>query len=96
MLANGGELDGRRILGRKTVELMRSNHLPGGADLRAFVLPGGYGEVGFDGMGFGLTVAVSNGPIPNAAAGSPGEFMWAAPPRPRSGSTRPKSWSSSS
>ena len=76
MLANGGELDGTRILGRKTVELMRSNHLPGGADLRAFALPGGYGEVGFDGMGFGLTVAVSNGPVPNAAAGSPGEFMW--------------------
>jgi CubicO group peptidase (beta-lactamase class C family) len=76
MLANGGELDGTRILSRKTVELMRSNHLPGGADLRAFALPGGYGEVGFDGMGFGLTVAVSNGPVPNAAAGSPGEFMW--------------------
>ena len=76
MLANGGEIDGARILGRKTVELMSSNHLPGGADLRAFALPGGYGEVGFDGMGFGLTVAVSNGPVPNAAAGSPGEFMW--------------------
>ena len=76
MLANGGELDGTRVLGRKTVELMSSNHLPGGADLRAFALPGGYGEVGFDGMGFGLTVAVSNGPVVNAAAGSRGEFMW--------------------
>lgn len=30
MLLNGGELDGVRLLGRKTVELMRSNHLPAG------------------------------------------------------------------
>jgi len=28
MLVNGGELDGVRILGPKTVELMMSNHLP--------------------------------------------------------------------
>jgi CubicO group peptidase (beta-lactamase class C family) len=76
MLANGGELDGVRVLGRKTVELMASNHLPGGGDLREFALPGGYGEVGFDGMGFGLTVAVSNGPVRTAAAGSAGEFLW--------------------
>ena len=33
MLLNGGELDGRRILGRKTVEYMTSNHLPTGGDL---------------------------------------------------------------
>jgi CubicO group peptidase (beta-lactamase class C family) len=76
MLLNGGELDGVRILGRKTVELMRSNHLPGDGQLRDFVLPGGYGEVGFDGMGFGLTVAVSLGPVATHVVGSPGEFMW--------------------
>jgi CubicO group peptidase (beta-lactamase class C family) len=28
MLANGGELEGVRILGRKTLELMHLNHLP--------------------------------------------------------------------
>ncbi|HEY2999798.1 MAG TPA: serine hydrolase domain-containing protein [Acidimicrobiales bacterium] len=76
MLAGGGELDGVRVLGRKTVELMRTNHLPGGGSLRQYALPGGYGEVGFDGMGFGLTVAVSQGPAATQAAGSPGEFMW--------------------
>lgn len=76
MLLGGGEVDGVRVLGRKTVELMRTNHLPGGGDLRAFALPGGYGEVGFDGMGFGLTVAVSKGPAATQAAGSAGEFMW--------------------
>ncbi|HET6950875.1 MAG TPA: serine hydrolase domain-containing protein [Acidimicrobiales bacterium] len=76
MLAQGGELDGVRVLGPRTVELMRTNHLPGGGDLRSVALPGGYGEVGFEGMGFGLTVAVSNGPAATQVVGSPGEYMW--------------------
>ena len=76
MLLNGGELDGTRILGRKTVELMAMNHLPGGGELRQFALPDGYGEVGFDGMGFGLTMAVTLGPERTQVIGSPGEFMW--------------------
>ena len=33
MLRGRGELDGMRLLGRKTVELMTINHLPGGQDL---------------------------------------------------------------
>lgn len=76
MLLNGGELDGVRILGRKTVELMTMNHLPGGGDMAAFALPGGYGEVGFNGMGFGLTMAVSQGPVEAAQIGSAGDYMW--------------------
>jgi CubicO group peptidase (beta-lactamase class C family) len=76
MLAGGGAVDGVRVLAPKTVELMRTNHLPGGVDLAAMAVPGGYGEVGFDGMGFGLTVAVSQGPAATQAAGSAGEFMW--------------------
>ena len=76
MLAGGGAVDGARVLAPRTVELMRVNHLPGGGDLRAFALPGGYGEVGFDGMGFGLTVAVSAGPAATQAAGSAGTFLW--------------------
>jgi CubicO group peptidase (beta-lactamase class C family) len=76
MLCNGGEIDGVRILGRKTVELMTQNHLPGGGELRQFALPGGYGEVGFDGAGFGLTMAVSLGPVANQTIGSAGEYMW--------------------
>jgi CubicO group peptidase (beta-lactamase class C family) len=75
MLLNGGELDGVRILGRKTVELMRSNHLPGGGQLSDVALSS-YGEVGFEGMGFGLTVAVSLGPVETHVVGSAGEFMW--------------------
>ena len=76
MLCNGGELDGVRVLGRKTVELMATNHLPGGGQLRDLAVPGGYGEVGFDGMGFGLTVAVGLGMAETQVIGSPGEFMW--------------------
>jgi CubicO group peptidase (beta-lactamase class C family) len=74
MLLNGGELDSVRILGRKTVELMTQNHLPGGRLLSD--LASGYGEVGFDGMGFGLTMAVTAGPVETATIGSPGEYMW--------------------
>jgi CubicO group peptidase (beta-lactamase class C family) len=76
MLLGGGELDGVRILGRKTVELMASNHLPGDGDLQSVALPGGYGEVGFAGMGFGLTVAVAKAPALTQVIGSHGEFMW--------------------
>jgi CubicO group peptidase (beta-lactamase class C family) len=76
MLLGGGELDGVRVLGRKTVELMTANHLPGGGSMSDFALAGGYGEVGFDGMGFGLTMAVSKGPAATGVVGSPGEFMW--------------------
>jgi CubicO group peptidase (beta-lactamase class C family) len=76
MLLNGGELDGVRILGRKTIELMAANHLPGGGDLQSVALPGGYGEVGFAGIGFGLTVAVAQAPTATQVIGSPGEYMW--------------------
>jgi CubicO group peptidase (beta-lactamase class C family) len=76
MLLNGGELEGVRVLSRKTVELMSANHLPGGGQLREFALPGGYGEVGFDGTGFGLTVAVGLGATQTQSVGSAGEYMW--------------------
>jgi CubicO group peptidase (beta-lactamase class C family) len=76
MLAQGGRLGDARILGPKTVELMRTNHLPGGGELRDFALPGAYGEVGFEGMGFGLTGAVSLGPARTGVIGSAGDFMW--------------------
>ena len=76
MLCNGGELDGVRILGRKTVELMATNHLPGGGSMTEFAIPGGFGEVGFTGQGFGLTVAVSQGPAATGVIGSAGDFTW--------------------
>ena len=75
MLANGGQLHGTRILGRKTLELMTANHLPGGATLQEMAV-GGFGEAGFEGVGFGLGFAVGLGPAATAMAGSPGDFYW--------------------
>jgi CubicO group peptidase (beta-lactamase class C family) len=75
MLANGGQLHDRRIIGRKTLELMTCNHLPGGATLAEMAV-GGFGEAGFDGVGFGLGFAVGQGPVATAMAGSPGDFYW--------------------
>ncbi len=75
MLANGGQLDGRRVLGRKTIELMTVNHLPGGATLADLAI-GGFGEAGFEGVGFGLGFAVGLGPAATAMAGSAGEYYW--------------------
>jgi CubicO group peptidase (beta-lactamase class C family) len=74
-LLNGGVLDGRRILGRKTLELMTCNHLPGDADL-GHLATGGFGEAEFEGVGFGLGFAVGRGPAATASAGSAGEFYW--------------------
>ena len=76
MLLHGGELDGVRVLGRKTIELMSMNHLPGGGELREFALPGGYGETGFDGVGFGLTMAVGLGPVATQSVGSANDYYW--------------------
>jgi CubicO group peptidase (beta-lactamase class C family) len=75
MLANGGQLDGQRVIGRKTIELMTVNHLPGGATLNELAV-GGFGEAGFDGVGFGLGFAVGQGPAATAQAGSAGDYYW--------------------
>ena len=76
MLLHGGELDGVRVLGRKTIELMSTNHLPGGGELAPLVVPGSYGETGFDGVGFGLTMAVGLGPAATQSVGSQGDYYW--------------------
>ena len=76
MLVNGGELDGVRILGRKTVDLMRTNHLPNNGELREYAVEGGYGETGFDGIGFGLTMAVGLGEAATQTIGAAGDYYW--------------------
>jgi len=75
MLAGGGQLDGRRVIGRKTLELMRQNHLPHGATLAELAV-GGFGEANFEGVGFGLGFAIGLGPVATAMASSPGEYYW--------------------
>lgn len=67
MLLDGGSLDGVRILSRKTVEYMTSDHL-GGVRGPAY-LPGA-------GYGFGLGFSVRLTPGEAATPGSAGEFNW--------------------
>lgn len=74
-LANGGELDGTRIIGRKTLELMTSNHLSAGGDLSSVAF-GQWSETAYDGVGFGLGFSVTLDPARSAVAGSRGEFAW--------------------
>ena len=69
----GGELDGVRLLGRKTVDLMRMNHLPG--DLAAMGQPR-FSESSYTGIGFGLGFSVMLDPARAQILGSPGEIAW--------------------
>jgi CubicO group peptidase (beta-lactamase class C family) len=75
MLLGGGELDGVRVLGRKTVEFMTANHLPTGGDLTSMGQPV-FSETSYDGIGFGLGVSVMLDPVRAAVVGSVGEFGW--------------------
>ena len=69
MLANGGELEGARILGPRTVEYMTSNHVNPQIDKGPTYLPGpGYGF----GLGFGTRLDRGQSEWP----GSPGDFYW--------------------
>lgn len=75
MLQNGGELEGERIIGRKTLELMTMNHLPGGADV-ASMSKSLFSEETYGGVGFGLGFAVNLSQARSMLAGSVGEFNW--------------------
>ncbi len=68
MLANNGELNGARILSRKSVELMRADHMPLDMPRVARTL--------WPGWGFGLTFAVHRGPGKSGMIGSKGEYRW--------------------
>jgi CubicO group peptidase (beta-lactamase class C family) len=62
MMLNGGELDGKRILSRKTVELMTVDHL--------------VNKQVEDGVGFGLGFSVLKDLGARGVPGSVGEFGW--------------------
>ena len=76
MLANRGELDGVRLLGRKTVELMTINHLPGDQELSQLALGGMFTETPYAGVGFGLGFSVMLSPARGQILGTPGEYAW--------------------
>ena len=62
MLLNGGELNGKRLLSPKTVELMTTSHI-GDIDFRS-------------GQGFGLGFAVVDDLGERGTPGSVGEYSW--------------------
>lgn len=72
---NDGELEGVRLLGRKTMEYMRQNHLPDNKDMAAMGQPV-WSETSYDGIGFGLGFAVVLDPIKANIITSPGEHHW--------------------
>jgi CubicO group peptidase (beta-lactamase class C family) len=70
-MLNQGKLNGVRLLGRKTVELMTSNHL------QPHLLPIVFeGSVPMMGTGFGLGFSVAVDVAQNAIPGSVGEYGW--------------------
>ena len=75
MLANGGELDGQRILSPMTLRLMTANHLPGGQDLTQ-LSKSLFSESTYAGIGFGLGFAVVFDPPKTLIPCSKGEFYW--------------------
>ncbi len=75
MMNQNGELEGRRYLGRKTIDLMQSNHIPGGKDLPEVSLSM-FSESVFNGVGFGLGFSVVRDPALTMMPGSVGEAAW--------------------
>ena len=71
MLLNGGELDGQRVLGPKTVHHMIANHL--GPEIKNNVANVEPHRAGFS---FGLGVAVRTSEGLSSVPGNPGEFSW--------------------
>jgi CubicO group peptidase (beta-lactamase class C family) len=78
MLLNGGELDGVRILSRKTVELMTSDQLPPSVERHSAVALtlDAFGPTPEMGVSFGLGFAVRTAPGRNPVPGSVGDFSW--------------------
>ncbi len=71
MLLGGGKLDGTRVLGRKTVELMRADHLGPEIANRITTM-----DPACNGYGFGLGFAVRRGAGLAAQLGSAGDYYW--------------------
>lgn len=68
MLLNGGEINGTRILGRKTVEYLTSNHLP--EELVPY-------EAKRPGEGFAMAMSVTVDPNRSLYMNSKGSYGWA-------------------
>ena len=76
MLLSGGTFKGKRILSRKTVELMTANHLPGNQDMVTMGSEGSFSEIRYKGVGFGLGFGVNIDLADTQNSGSVGSFNW--------------------
>ncbi|MDO8379089.1 serine hydrolase [Phenylobacterium sp.] len=74
MLRRGGELDGHRVIGPRTLEMMHMNHLADGKDLTQLAI-GGFSETANEGVGFGLGFASTMSQTQTATLGS-GDYYW--------------------
>jgi CubicO group peptidase (beta-lactamase class C family) len=74
-LLNGGKLDGVRLLSRKTVEYMASDHLPLGIRVNGFPVAV-IDTRPENGLGFGLGFAVRTSAGRSSVPGSVGDFGW--------------------
>ena len=73
MMLRRGAFDGGALLGRKTFDLMVTNHMGGDLASRG---QAHFSETTFEGIGFGLGVSVMLDPARAKIVGSPGEFAW--------------------
>ena len=73
MMVNGGNLNGARILGPKTVDLMTRSHLPDA--VKTFSLSEGRSDY-TKGCGFGLGFRIIEDVAKNGVAGSAGAYSW--------------------
>jgi CubicO group peptidase (beta-lactamase class C family) len=74
MLRCGGELDGVRIIGSRTLAMMHMNHLTGNQDLTQVAI-GTFSETANEGVGFGLGFATTMGQVATGGLGC-GDFYW--------------------
>ena len=74
MLRGGGQLDGVRVIGSRTLQLMTQNHLKGGRDLTQMAI-GNFSETAYEGVGFGLGFAMTLGRVSSGQVAS-GDYYW--------------------
>jgi CubicO group peptidase (beta-lactamase class C family) len=75
MLLGGGTLNGTRILSRKTLELMTTNHLPDCKELPDLSVSL-FSEAAYAGVGFGLGFSVTMNTARTLLPGSAGDYSW--------------------
>ncbi len=75
MMLRGGELNGVRLLSRRSMDFMTENQLPNDADLTDLAMDS-YAEDQYRGLGFGLSMSVVTDARKNKSLVSEGSFSW--------------------